>query len=42
MFAFGWPRPSEVYRSASCWQVCPVKDEVHGSDGTHQLSVAML
>ena len=40
MFAFGCPPPAAVNASASCWQVCPVKDECHGSYGTHQLSVA--
>src|SRR6202011_2000943 len=27
---------------AICWQVSPVNDDVHGSDGAHQASVATL
>jgi len=42
MFWFGWPRPAAVKAAASSVQVCPVSEEVQGSSGTHQASVAML
>src|ERR1700756_2039619 len=42
MFAFGCPRPAAVEAAASSEQDWPVNDECHGSDGTHQLSVATL
>src|ERR1700683_708884 len=42
MLAFHCPLPAVSYSFAICWQVSPVNGEVHGSVGTHQVSVATL
>src|ERR1700756_2686259 len=42
MLEFHCPCPEDSYSSANCWHVSPVNEEVHGSDGAHQASVATL
>src|SRR5215469_13347209 len=42
MFEFHCPLVADSKSLAICWQVSPVKDDVHGSDGVHHASVATL
>src|SRR6516164_11655640 len=42
MLEFHCPLVADSNSLASCWQVSPVKEDFHGSDGAHQASVATL
>ena len=42
MLEFHCPLVGASNSVAICWQVSPVNEDFHGSDGAHQASVATL